>query len=189
MGGDWDALRATLFGDLFTSEALLALVSPRLLVADLGCGTGFATELLAPVVGAVIAVDREPAMLDAARQRLGDVANVEFRKGDLTALPLADGEVEAAVCLLVMVYLDDPAGAVAEMARILEPGGRAVIVDMVRHDRSSYLHTMGQKHLGFACSDVQAWASAAGFAEVRHRLLRPDTSAKGPGLFAAVLGR
>jgi ArsR family transcriptional regulator len=187
LGGEWDELRRSLFGDVFTAESLLGLLGPDLVVADLGCGTGFAVELLAPIARKVIAVDREPSMLDAARKRLEGVGNVEFREGDLLGLPLGDGEVDAAFCLLVTVYLDDPAAAVAEMARVLRPGGMALIVDMVTHDRSSYLQTMGQKHLGFGPEEVRSWARSSGLEEIRYRLLRPDPAAKGPGLFASTL--
>jgi ArsR family transcriptional regulator len=63
----------------------------------------------------------------------------------------------------------------------------ALIVDMVTHDRSSYLQTMGQKHLGFGPEEVRSWARSSGLEEIRYRLLRPDPAAKGPGLFASTL--
>jgi hypothetical protein len=62
-----------------------------------------------------------------------------------------------------------------------------MIVDMVPHDRESYQHTMGHHHLGFGEEQVMQWAAAAGLSAVRYRRLRPDTSAKGPGLFVATM--
>ncbi len=187
LGADWDRLRRELFGEAFTAEALLGLLDPAWIVADLGCGTGPAAELLAPVVSRVIAVDREPGMLEAARRRLKGLDNVEFRRGDLTALPIADAEIDGAVVLLVMVYLPEPQRAAAEMFRVLRAGGAGLIVDLAAHDRSSYRHTMGHEHLGFTEVQVRSWAQACGFGGVTWRALRPDTSAKGPGLFAATL--
>ena len=188
VAGEWNELRCGLFGEAFTTEALLGLVRADWVVADLGCGTGNAAEHLAPVVGKVIAVDREPAMLEAARKRLAGFDNVEFRPGDLTeALPFPDRAVDAVVVFLVMVYIPEPASALIEMARILRPGGMVLIVDLVAHDRESYRHTMGHLHLGFEPRQVEQWGRSAGFSEVRYRHLRPATTAKGPGLFAATL--
>jgi ArsR family transcriptional regulator len=190
IGGEWDALRHELFGEAFTTEAMLSLVGRDWTVADLGCGTGNAAEHLAPVVKRVIAVDREPAMLEAAGKRLANLDNVEFRQGDLMGtLPIDDGEIDAAVVFLVMVYLPDPQHAVGEIARVLRPGGLAMIVDMVAHDRETLRHTMGHLHLGFDAEQVRGWAAAAGLEDVRYRRLRPDTQAKGPGLFVAIMSR
>jgi SAM-dependent methyltransferase len=187
VGGEWDSLRRDLFGESFTSEALLGLVRNDWVVADLGCGTGNAAEHLAPFVSKVIAIDREPAMLDAARKRLDGLANIEFRKGELTKLPLKDREIDAAMVFLVLHHIDHPEEAIVDVARALKPGGSLLIVDMVAHDRANYHHTMGHKHLGFEEKQVRAWAKAAGLSEVRYRKLRPNTQAKGPGLFVATM--
>jgi ArsR family transcriptional regulator len=185
--GEWDRFRRELFGEAFGSEALLSLLDRSWTVADLGCGTGSTTELLAPVVSRVVAVDREPAMLEAARKRLARFDNVEFVEGDVTGLSLVDGHVHAAILSLVMVSLETPEAAVREIARILRPGGLALIVDMVPHDRETYRHTMGHLHLGFDEDQVTQWAAAAGLTDVRYGRLRADTSAKGPGLFVATM--
>ena len=187
LGGEWDLLRAELFGDTFTHEALLHLLDPSWTIADLGCGTGNVSELLAPLAKSIIAVDREPAMLDAAKLRLKDSRNVDLRQGDLLKLPIDDSAVDAAVVFLVMIYLEDPSKAVREMARILRLGGVALIVDMVRHEREEYQRTMGHVHLGFAESDVRRWAESSRLTMSRWRRLRPDTQGRGPGLFAATM--
>ncbi|MHC4989786.1 MAG: ArsR/SmtB family transcription factor [Planctomycetota bacterium] len=187
VGGEWDHLRQELFGSGFTAEALLSLIEPRWVVADLGCGTGNASEWLSPLVHRVIAVDREPSMLDAARMRLEALNNVEFRQGDLHALPIDDAHVDAAVVMLVLHHVEQPLPVVAEMARILRSPGRLLIVDMVRHDREIYRQTMGHHHLGFDENDVGGWCSATGLQLTRFLRLHPDTSVKGPGLFAATL--
>lgn len=187
IGGDWDALRQELFGETFTSDALLGLLDPEWVVADIGCGTGNVTERLAPAVRKVIAIDREPAMIDAGRKRLASQKNVEFREGDLHDLPVKAGEVDAALSFLVLEYVQQPAQAVVEMSRIVRPGGVVMIVDLAPHDRENYRATMGHVHLGFDEKQVKLWARSASLQDVRYRRLRPDTSAKGPGLFVATM--
>lgn len=187
VGGEWDSLRRELFGEAFTAEALLGLLKGDMIVADLGCGTGNAAEHLAPFVRKVIAIDREPAMIEAARKRLRGLDNIEFRAGELNKLPLKDHEIDAAMLFLVLHHVDQPEQSLKEIARALKPGGSALIVDMTIHDRASYHHTMGHKHLGFDEKQIRNWAKIAGLGEVRYRRLRPNTQAKGPGLFVAVL--
>jgi len=189
LGAEWDQLRGELFGESFTSEALLFLLSPDHVVADLGCGTGDVAALLAPVVQKVIAVDREPTMLDAAVSQLSEWKNVEIRHGDLYEPPIADEEVDAAIVSLVLHHVEQPVEAVRQMARILKRGGRCLILDMVRHDRESYRQTMGHKHLGFDPDAVKQWAETSGLHMERYERLRPKITARGPGLFVATLVR
>ncbi|MFO0874552.1 MAG: class I SAM-dependent methyltransferase [Phycisphaerales bacterium] len=187
IGGEWSSLRRDLFGEAFSLEALLGLIDPALVVADLGCGTGEASERLAPLVSKVIAIDRERAMLDAARKRLRAFTNIEFREGEFARLPLRDGEVDAGVVMLVLHHIEQPRAAIAEAGRAIKPRGLLLVVDMVAHDRAEWRHTMGHMHLGFSESDVRGWDGSGGLALVRHRRLTPDTETKGPGLFAALL--
>ncbi len=189
VGGEWDDVRRELFGDGFTASALLGLLPEEWTVADIGCGTGDASRHLAPLVHRVIAVDREPAMLEAARRRLEDAPNVDYRLGDLHALPIDDAAIDAAIVSLVMHYLEQPARACRELARCLKPGGRLILVDMLAHDREAYRLRMGHVHMGFTESDVAAWAREAGLELRRFRSLPRDTETKGPGLFAADLRR
>lgn len=187
--GEWDGLRSDLFGQAFTLQAMLTLLPPEWTVADLGCGTGNAAELLAPVVKRVVAVDQSAPMLAAAKKRLSGISNVEFVRGELESLPLDSESVDAAVCVLVLHHLNDPAAAVREMARILKPGGVALIVDMVAHAREDYRHTMGHRWLGFDVPGLIRIVSAAGLDHHRFVVLPSATEARGPGLFACTATR
>lgn len=189
VAGQWDELRSELFGQRLTPITLLSLLSSDWVVADIGCGTGNASEWLAPYVGRVIAIDQSEPMLEAAHKRLSDVENVEFRTGQLEELPLEDASVDAAVCLLVLHHMDEPEEALREMRRVLRSdraGGMALVVDMVEHDREEYRHAMGHQHLGFSRERIESMLREAGFEDVKYRVLPTETSAKGPGLFAAV---
>jgi ArsR family transcriptional regulator len=188
VAGEWDELRNRLFGTGFTARSLLALLSPEWTVADLGCGTGNVTELLAPHVERVVAVDQVEPMLDAARLRLNRATNVQFLSGSLEKLPLKDGSVDAVACVLVLHHIPDPDRAVKEMKRVLRAdrgGGVVLIVDMVEHDREDYRHTMGHSHLGFSGEAMTELLREAGFRSVRVVEMEPDPEGKGPALFAA----
>ncbi|MBX3375734.1 MAG: metalloregulator ArsR/SmtB family transcription factor [Phycisphaeraceae bacterium] len=188
VAGEWDELRNRLFGTGFTARSLLALLSPEWTVADLGCGTGNVTELLAPHVERVVAVDQVEPMLDAARLRLNRATNVQFLSGSLEKLPLKDGAVDAVACVLVLHHIPDPVRAVKEMKRVLRAdrgGGVVLIVDMVEHDREDYRHTMGHSHLGFSGEAMTEVLREAGFRSVRVVEMEPDPEGRGPALFAA----
>jgi ArsR family transcriptional regulator len=185
----WDALRAELFGQRADLLALPGLLDDEWMVGDLGCGTGPVTAALAPFVRRVVAVDQSRAMLAAARGRLKGLENVELRSGDLEELPIEDRELDAAVLLLVLHYVVDPAKALAEARRVLKPGGRLLVMDMTPHARDEYRQTMGHVWQGFDAEQINAWAAEAAFERVRYRSLPPDAQAKGPGLFAATMRR
>jgi ArsR family transcriptional regulator len=136
-------------------------------------------------VGRVIAVDGSAEMLQAAKRRLRDVENVETRRGDLEALPIDAGTLDAAVLVLVLHHVPAPESVLAEAARALKPGGRVMIVDMQPHDREEYRQQMGHVWLGFAEDQLQRWMQAAGFTQTRIVALPPGAQAKGPGLFVA----
>jgi ArsR family transcriptional regulator len=187
--GEWDRLRSELFGDQFFLWALLGLIDPAIVVGDLGCGTGQLTEIIAPYVKRVIAVDGSPDMLDAARLRVGTAANVDIRKGELETLPIDAGELDAAMLSLVLHYSPAPARALADVARVLRPGGRVLVVDMLPHERQEYQQQMGHVWLGFSEKQIARFLTGAGFRDVRVRALPADPEAKGPALFAAVAAR
>ena len=189
MGSEWDQLRQEMFGQQFTLEAMLSLVAPDSVIADLGCGTGNVSEYLASHVRKIIAIDREPAMLDEAKNRLKKYDNIEFRIGELTELPLDDASIDIAIVFLVLHHLPEPAEAIREIGRTLSEDGVLMIVDMITHDRDSYRHAMGHLHLGFEESTLRSWSKEAGLKGFRYQRLRPDTSSKGPGLFVATMRR
>jgi ArsR family transcriptional regulator len=182
--GHWDRMRLELFGRR-ADIALLGLLDERWKVADLGSGTGGVAQSLAPFVEKVIAVDESNAMLAAARKRLHGVDNVDIRNGRLEALPLADQEVDVALLFLVLHYVADPAAVIAEAARVLKPGGRLLVLDMMPHDRQDLRQSMGHLWQGFAGGTLEDWMRAAGLGSFRYTSLPADPGAKGPLLFAA----
>ena len=183
--GEWDRVRSELFGDRLDAQIALALLDPRLVVGDLGCGTGHLTALLAPQVARVIAVDGSDEMLTSARERLGEWTNVEFHLGDLEQLPIADDALDLATLLLSLHHVPDPARTIVEARRVLRPRGRLVILDMMPHERDDLQQRMGHVWRGFSREQIIEWMSGAGFVDARYAPLPLDQSARGPALFAA----
>jgi ubiquinone/menaquinone biosynthesis C-methylase UbiE len=124
-------------------------------------------------------------MLQAAKKRLHGIENIELRRGDLEALPIDDRRLDAATLMLVLHHVPEPERALGEIARVLKPRGRAIVVDMLPHDRESYRQQMGHVWLGFSDDHVRRLFQEAGFEDVRIVSLPPDAKAKGPGLFVA----
>ncbi len=111
--------------------ALAASKDERIL--DVGCGPGFyVTELLAEVgdAGAVVGVDSSPEMLALAARRAASHPNAAFHRADATSLPVEDESFDAVLCVQVLEYVHDPGRALAEIRRVLRPGGRAVLWDV-----------------------------------------------------------
>lgn len=183
--GQWDHLRSELFGDRFHLHAMLALIEPSLTVGDLGCGTGEVSELIAPHVSKVIAVDGSSDMVQVARKRLKGLHQVDVRRGDMEALPIDDGQLDVAMVALVLHHVPDPARALAEIHRVVKRGGRVMIVDMLPHDRVEYQQQMGHVWLGFAEKTIKKFLDGAGFEGVSITTLPADEAAKGPSLFVA----
>jgi len=183
--GQWDRLRREVFGRASSLHALPALIDPRWTVGDLGCGTGETSAALAPFVARTIAVDRSGEMLQAARRRLRDVPNVDVRRGELESLPVADAELDAAIMLLVLHHVPDPAAVLGEAARTIKARGRFVLCDMLPHDREEYKKEMGHVWLGFGDDQLRRLLAGAGFHDLRIVPLPVDPEARGPALFVA----
>ena len=185
----WDHLRSEMFGDQFHVHALLALLPQDWIVGDLGCGTGQVTEILAPFVRKVVAVDGSDEMLQAARKRLCGFPNVVLQQGELDALPLPSGQLDAALLVLALHYVPDPGRTLAEAARVVRLGGRILVVDMLPHENEQCSREMGHVWLGFSETQMDRFLTGAGFRECCVRPLPSRPDARGPALFAAVATR
>ena len=181
----WDVMRSEMIGERADLLALLHLLDESWVVGDLGCGTGHVAEALAPCVAKVVAVDESGPMLESARTRLASHDNVELRVGTIESLPIDDGALDAAILFLVAHFVTDPARAMAEVRRVLRPGGRLLVVDLMSHDRVDYVVQLGHVWQAFDGAQMIAWLEGAGFANCRYQPLPVAPEAKGPTLFVA----
>lgn len=168
---EWDVVGSAFARGAARWRALACLVPDELVVADVGCGTGSMTRLLARSAARVVAIDHSDAMLARAQANLTEhapdrAARVEFRRGELDRLPLADGEVGAIFASLVLHHVPDLFAALREMRRALAPGGRLVVTDLLPHKEAWMAEAMADARLGLDATDLKSRAEKAGFSAV-----------------------
>jgi Methylase involved in ubiquinone/menaquinone biosynthesis len=149
------------------AEMLLHLI-PRMVIADLGAGEGTVSQLLARRAERVIAVDNSEKMVAFGSElaRRHGVMNLEYRQGDLEALPIEDESVDLAFFSQSLHHAQHPANAVGEAYRILRPGGRIVVLDLVKHHFEEARELYADLWLGFSEVEVQNFLQSAGFRNV-----------------------
>jgi len=150
------------------AEALLA-VMPPMTIADLGAGEGTFSQLLARRAKKVIAVDNSEKMIAYGRKLAAKnrVKNLEYRKGDIEALPIRDAAVDLAFFSQVLHHARHPGLAVEEAHRILKPGGRIVVLDLLRHAYEEAQALYGHLWLGFTEVEMGRYLREAGFRNIQ----------------------
>jgi len=146
------------------AETLLMLLPP-MVIADLGAGEGTVAQLLARRAREVIAVDNSDKMVEfgAELARKHGVRNLHYRKGDLESLPIEDASVDVAFFSQSLHHAQHPERAVAEAFRILKPGGRIVVLDLVKHNFEEARELYADLWLGFTQVELQRLLRRAGF--------------------------
>lgn len=139
-------------------------------VVDYGAGTGFLTQgLVTAGVARVVAVDVSANMLFELGERYG--SRVEVRLADGGLLPLSDAEATGVVANMVLHHLDDPPFFFQECRRVLRPGGRVVLTDMVSYDAPAFTRDQHDRWSGFDPEGIERWMEAAGLIRTQVSLI------------------
>ena len=173
----WDQLRSLHVPEAVVEAAVLDALGARPIrsLIDLGTGTGRMLGLLAPLAVRATGLDSSHAMLSVARANLErqDLARVDLRQGDIHAPPFARASFDLVVVHQVLHYLDDPARALREAARLVAPGGRLLVVDFAPHDLEFLRESQAHRRLGFAADQVEGWLADSGLGTLAIRNLAP----------------
>src|SRR5580692_9552024 len=157
------------------AETLLTLMPP-MVIADLGAGEGTFSQLLARRSKKVIAIDNSEKMVEYGRELAlkHGVKNLEYRKGDLEEVPIRDAAVDLAFFSQALHHAQHPERAVAEAARILKPGGRIVVLDLLRHNYEEARELYADLWLGFTEVELTRFLTDAGFRQVETSIVHRE---------------
>jgi len=160
------------------AETLLTLMPP-MVIADLGAGEGTFSQLLARRSKKVIAVDNSEKMVEYGQElaRKHGVKNLEYRKGDLEEVPIRDATVDLAFFSQALHHAQHPERAVAEAWRILKPGGRIVVLDLLRHSYEEARELYADLWLGFTEVEVTRYLRQAGFKNIETSVVHSEEDA------------
>lgn len=162
----WDQIRLLHAPDRAVEAALLKLVGKRPFQAmlDLGTGTGRLLEIFSPLYRRGVGIDMSREMLAVARANLdkAGISNAQVRQGDIFSPPVERDAYDLVTIHQVLHYLDDPARAVREAAKLLRPAGRLVIVDFAPHALEFLRDEHAHLRLGFSDRQIEDWFSDAG---------------------------
>lgn len=147
----------------------LLLLAPRARYADLGVGDGLLTMMLAEIAESVTAVDLSPEMLRhlEERARAAHLTNIETIEGELEKLPLPDASHDVAVLSQALHHAEHPDRALREARRILVPGGRVLVLELLAHNEEWVRSKLQHVHLGFTEEALETQMNRAGFSRVR----------------------
>jgi len=172
IAGSWDVIGSDFSRGTGRLEVLGCLVPDDLVVADVGCGTGYLAGTLGRRARKVVCVDASAAMLHEAAKNLADLhAEVELREGDIEHLPLADGEVDVACAHMVLHHLAETRVGLEELVRVVKPGGQVVCLDMLPHNEAWLRDAMADVRLGLEPTTLEQELRAVGLVDVSREML------------------
>jgi len=183
---NWDQIRSLHVSEDLVEAAMKRLVGKKRigLLLDLGTGTARVLQLFAPVAEQAVGIDQSRDMLAVARANL-DLAHerrAQVRHGDIMALPFASGLADLVTIHQVLHFVDDPARALIEAARVLAPQGRLLIVDFAPHELEFLREEHAHRRLGIADEAMAGWLRRAGLKLLKSETLDSPPRHGGEGL-------
>lgn len=167
-GRSWKAL----------AEALIKILNYKV-VADLGAGEGTLAQLLAQRAEKVIAVDLSPKMVEFGHDLAtrNGLTNLEYRIGDIENPPIEDSSLDLAILSQALHHAEHPQRAIDSAFRILKPGGRLIVLDLIQHHFEEARELYADRWLGFSESELAIMLEKSGFTEIETLVADRETSA------------
>ncbi|MBT8047524.1 MAG: metalloregulator ArsR/SmtB family transcription factor [Xanthomonadales bacterium] len=144
-----------------TARGLVHLLEPGD-VLDIASGDGVLAELLAPTARSIVCLDLSERVVEAGRQRVGALANVEFELGDMHELPVADASFDTVLLMHALTYTNSPEQVFREAARVLRPGGKLLAVTLQKHQHAKAVEPFNHVNLGFTTARLEKLSTEAG---------------------------
>ncbi len=167
-GRSWKAL----------AEALIKVLNYKI-VADLGAGEGTLAQLLAQRAEKVIAVDLSPKMVEFGQALAiqNGLTNLEYRLGDIEAPPIDEQSLDLAILSQALHHAEHPQLAIDSAFRILKPGGRLIVLDLLQHSFDEARELYADRWLGFSECVLATMLEKAGFTDLETVVADRETSA------------
>ncbi len=144
----------------------LRFLLPSLRVADFGCGDGAFTLEMANWARQVFAIDSNVGFLQLAEMRCNGTSNIEFLEEDMEHVSLADGSVDLVVISQSLHYAASPLAVLKEAHRVLDWGGRVLLLDLMPHEQEWVVEELKHRWMGFEPAQLRHSLRQAGFRQI-----------------------
>ncbi len=164
IGEEYDKAQDELFGKIYSVSNLLKLFTRRVIVADIGCGTGKNLPLLQNITDKVYGIDLSPKMINLAEHIcLKNKLNYAVYTCDAINLPLNNGEVDGVFMNMFLHHVSTPIKMIEEIYRVLSDKGEFLFIDLLTHDKEFMLEKFMDLRMGFDESELDKIFLSKGF--------------------------
>ncbi|EGT3617390.1 class I SAM-dependent methyltransferase [Clostridium perfringens] len=192
---EWNRIRVEYFKDELREKAINSVDINNKVIADLGAGTGFISLEIAKRANIVFSVDSSKNMLGELYKAAKDsnLNNIYPINGEVEDLPLFDDSIDLIFMNMALHHVENPGKAIKEIFRILKPGGKVIITDVLEHNGQWAREEMFDVWLGFNYDQLINWFEEAYFKNIyvsNTGLVARGESSLGeviePGIFMAI---
>lgn len=160
-------LREEFLKEKVRDEAIIQLKTVRgKIAADIGAWNGFMSEGLLDAELNVLAFDPSPRMTDFMKEKFADIPEFKAVLTGADVIKLEDDSADYAFANMYLHFVAEPQGIINEIFRILKPGGKAAVTDILLHDKNEIIKNHNHRWPGFSLPDLYVWFMNAGFKNI-----------------------